>query len=769
MRRALCILIMLCGLTIPCLASGQTAHRDTLQGKSLEELHLMRNEIFARHGKPFKDNELNTYFAAQKWYNRDPKYDDSRLSTTEAARARAINARERELLKQNYLVGGGKRRINFSNVINKWQFGAFSAGDIGKLCANGFVIVPAKHEQFFHLYEDNEYKNVPSFVTIDAVLQLYHMFFDFTLRNLETEKLLPALKTLTEEMLKISREAYRDATAEGTKQAALRNLAYFTVSERFLTGDSSKIESSVSRVVTTEIDKCENAEARENSLIFNPDADPTIEHDLDYTQFIPRGHYARGEELQRYFKAMMWFGLNYFLTGQGSDLIQSLAITQQLYDNRVGGKRLIDLWGEIYEPTSFYVGLSDDLTPTDYKQLMDQVFGEKPRPEDLINEPKLTEFRRLAGDLWAKKCRIRPQLVRIPSDAQFRFMGQRYIPDSEILQRLSTWPERPIPKGLDVLAVLGSRQAKRILLDDYKEGERWAAYPDTLDELIREFGELTPTDWRKNLYHSWVWCLKALAQPSDEFTYPFFMQNEAWELKNLNTSLASWAELRHDAILYGKQSGAEGDGAEWYPDPPKGYVEPNVLFYRRLGELLSFTRQGLESRGLLTERMEEKSKRFMELVSFLEKVSVKELANQPLTNDEYDQIKDIGALLENLTISVMVDEEVEGWYEVISDVDRNVAVVADVHTSQDTVLEEGVGPAFEIYTIVEIDGYLRLTRGAVFSYYEFIHPASDRLTDEKWQLMLEKNEQPALPGWTRKYLSDQAAHEVPSPWDIFHR
>jgi hypothetical protein len=504
-------------------------------------------------------------------------------------------------------------------------------------------------------------------------------------------------------------------------------------------------------------------------LIFNPDADLTIQHDLDYTQFIPRGHYTRSEELQRYFKAMMWFGLNYFRLDQDTDLIQSLAITRQLYDDRVGERRLIDLWDEIYEPTSFYVGLSDDLTPTDYKHLMDQVFGEKPRPEDFTNEPKLTEFRRLAGDLWAKKCKIRPQLIGIPSNAQFRFMGQRYIPDSEILQRLSKWPERPIPKGLDVLAVLGSQQAKRILLDDYKEKERWAAYPDTLDELIREFGELTPTDWRKNLYHSWVWCLKALAQPSDEFPYPFFMQNEAWELKNLNTSLASWAELRHDAILYGKQSGAEGDGAEWYPDPPKGYVEPNVLFYRRLGELLSFTRQGLESRGLLTERMEEKFKRFMELVSFLEKVSVKEVANQPLTDDEYDQIKDIGALLENLTISVMVDEEVEGWYEVISDVDRNVAVVADVHTSQDMVLEEGVGPAFEIYTIVEIDGYLRLTRGAVFSYYEFIHPASDRLTDEKWQLMLEKNEQPPLPGWTRKYLSNQAVHEIPNPWDIFHR
>ena len=42
---------------------------------------------------------------------------------------------------------------------------------------------------------------------------------------------------------------------------------------------------------------------------------------------------------------------------------------------------------------------------------------------------------------------------------QFRFMGQRFMPDSYIIQKLVYWPEKPWPKGLDVMAVLGSRQA----------------------------------------------------------------------------------------------------------------------------------------------------------------------------------------------------------------------------------------------------------------------------------------------------------------------
>ncbi len=42
--------------------------------------------------------------------------------------------------------------------------------------------------------------------------------------------------------------------------------------------------------------------------------------------------------------------------------------------------------------------------------------------------------------------------------------------------------------------------------------------------------------------------------------YPPFMQTQAWTRKDLQTSLGSWTELKHDTILYAKQVMAEMGG-----------------------------------------------------------------------------------------------------------------------------------------------------------------------------------------------------------------
>jgi len=51
----------------------------------------MRNEIFACHGRAFKDAELRKYFNNQSWYSADPNYSDSRLTSTEKRNADFIN------------------------------------------------------------------------------------------------------------------------------------------------------------------------------------------------------------------------------------------------------------------------------------------------------------------------------------------------------------------------------------------------------------------------------------------------------------------------------------------------------------------------------------------------------------------------------------------------------------------------------------------------------------------------------------------------------
>ena len=52
--------------------SGQAITDQDLEDKSALELDIMRNEVFARYGRRFKDPELQSYFNRQPWYK--PRY-----------------------------------------------------------------------------------------------------------------------------------------------------------------------------------------------------------------------------------------------------------------------------------------------------------------------------------------------------------------------------------------------------------------------------------------------------------------------------------------------------------------------------------------------------------------------------------------------------------------------------------------------------------------------------------------------------------------------
>jgi hypothetical protein len=77
-------------------------------------------------------------------------------------------------------------------------------------------------------------------------------------------------------------------------------------------------------------------------------------------------------------------------------------------------------------------------------------------------------------------------------------------------------------------------------------------------------------------------------------------------------------------------------------------------------------------------------------------------------------------------------------------------IIADVHTDLSTgrVLEEGVGPVQWMLAVNRnTDGQLTVSVGPVFSYYEFIHDLSDRLTNEKWREMLKQTPRVPEPAW----------------------
>jgi len=652
---------------------------------------------------------------------------------------------------------------DLSNVANRKQFGKLTKRQKELLAKQGFFVSPGAEKQFYFLYEKNDYLVLPSFVSADSALHLYHIFYDYSLRGIEGERLIPLAERLTKHMLARSVATYRGLPEGNVKSAALRNVAYFGVAARAL-GTKAKLPAAAREMVDKEWKTIQVHRGREKSAVFP--------YQFDFSQFVPRGHYTRSEKLKRYFRAMMWYGLVPFALEWPEakqppviayeQIRQSLLITRTLYDTKLGGKPAIEAWERIYEPTAFYVELADDLTPAEWRQAALQVWGHLPGPAELDDKAKLTAFHDVAMKVRQPRIATFPgktseleRIADIPTGPQFRFMGQRTVPDSYMLQQL-VWSnvgtienQRRMPLGLDVCAALGSDRAYQ-LLKDMRQPE-YLHYTEQMDKLRAEFAAKTDSDWRSNLYWGWLWTLRGVMAPAGE-GYPSFMRTAAWLDKELFTSLASWAELRHDTILYAKQSvTAEcGDGDEGKQPPvPKGYVEPVPEVYHRLLWLTRATRAGLKARELLPREMDDTFGQMEDLLAFLERISLKELANQPLKPAEYEQIRVIGAELEGLTNAI--NTAIGGKQgELISEADEDMAVIADVHSDlyREECLEEGVGHAYEIYVVVPIQGKLYLTRGPVFSYYEFKHPIADRLTDEAWQKLLGGKKPPKVPSWT---------------------
>ncbi len=63
---------------------------EDLDGRTLRELDLLRNTIYARAGNPFRKKWLRDYFASQPWYQPLEKMDEKRLSELDRKNARSI-------------------------------------------------------------------------------------------------------------------------------------------------------------------------------------------------------------------------------------------------------------------------------------------------------------------------------------------------------------------------------------------------------------------------------------------------------------------------------------------------------------------------------------------------------------------------------------------------------------------------------------------------------------------------------------------------------
>lgn len=655
-----------------------------------------------------------------------------------------------------YSVAGDLSNIsNIKDYIN--DYFTFNDEQTKALIENKFFVDGSRtYEQPFEAYEGNEYGYLPNFVTADSLLHLFHVSYDGLLRELEVEKFLPRLIEVSDVMAAKSLEDYNDATDPAVKELAKRNTAYFLLALRLFGGEYKEaLPQEVMDLVDKEYNNIEAMDKADSNLVAK---------EVDYSQFKPRGHYTRSEELKKYFRGVMLFSQEamIFYDDMGNPIDESIIQGLMMAKNLINDEESFGKWEAVNDSVNFLVENSEDVDPYLMGQVYFSHFDKDTDVDEFGNEKNLKKVHKTLDKLPKPK-------IQYYEDTSFRFMPQRAVLDNVWAQNLldaNRPSKRPVYSGLDIAALLGNKTAEEMVLSD-EQNKKW----DEFEKKYKEAKDMAKVlddekEGRKNVYRSWLWMLKSYEEEIPG-SVPEFMKSKAWAFKDINSLLGSWAQLKHDTILYGKQAGAEmGGGGEEEHEMPQSYVEPRVNLYDRMIWAMNYMKENLKARELLTEANEKNMNNFIDMVDFLRKVSVAELKNEIVDAKDQERLLYIGGEMENIFIK-FVDENVEFFNEIEEQVDRNMSTVADLMvTVENTVgiepskyLEVGSGMAQEIYVAYPIDGKIVIGTGPVYAYYEFL--SDKRLTDEDFKNKLyesyyseEVENKLEQPKWTKEYRED---------------
>lgn len=637
---------------------------------------------------------------------------------------------------------------------------------------HGFAIVD--HEQrysFGSMYYAIYARDLPVLVTTDSVLHAMHRSFDDLLSTVEARAMAPTIGAV----LSSAHEAL-----SGDDEAAKDVDLYLTVARNLLAGAGAPVEHEgtygdqwdgtllvESRLGNNEAVLALLEKVQAGGLEV-PGGGSTVLYGaprmVDYSQFRPRGHYTDSAQLSRYFRALMWLGrvdcgFQLKAARQAAAAARLSALVAQ-----TGGDADLAEMGTLID---WLIGESDAFGVPDMLDALDAAGLE---PAELP-----AAYDQLAPHLGGEQ-RIRSQVVlsntgdaaEVQPPAVYQLFGQRFIIDSFVLSKVvfdsivfkGQKVERMMPSGLDVAAALGNPEAGRLLSEELE------AYPyaKNLWAAGRWVDALPEATWSQSVYNTW---LDALRHMDDDVTgvenMPQAMQTEAWQRKQLQAQLASWAELRHDTILYAQQSYTAYPTCEY----PAGFVEPYPAVYASVGRFAEATAAALgavrfpsapdpDAVAQLLEDQQRFLGRMAEITGTLEKLAEKELAGQRFTPAESAFLKK--------TIDARGagsgPPRYDGWYPELfysggTSASEWAPEVADVHTdpASGRVLQVATGDADFLVMAVDNEGDRRLYVGPVYSYYEFHWPVIDRLTDLAWQEILRSDRVPARPSWMQPLLS----------------
>jgi hypothetical protein len=442
----------------------------------------------------------------------------------------------------------------------------------------------------------------------------------------------------------------------------------------------------------------------------------------------------------------------------------------------------IELWQELDGIIRFLVGESDNVTLSHLQMLADEIGLSQ--ASELLEAGRWQAFQAvLAAKSYAIQ-RINSQILlsdpmnpeQIAPPSAFLLLGQRFVIDSYVMgnvvfdrilhQGQKVW--RGLPSSLDALFALGN-DAAAILLEDELSRYHYASNLAALRYLIDSYEE---NFWSSALYNVWLQAIRRLNPARDLAQLPAFMQTGAFWQQKMNTQLAAWSQLRHDNLLYAKQSYTSGAVCSF----PYSFVEPFPEFYRTLHAFAQAAQSNFNAVNFANAEKKDRILKYFSnmagVMDTLATIAGKQLSRTSLNSAEIIFLQSMLYDRGGNCVPVPTGWYANLFYQFDEDCMTRDLVVADVHTQPTDaagnmvghVLHVGTGPIDLAIIIAEChDGRPMAYIGPVMSYYEHVTMNFQRLTDEEWQ---ELYQQPPSfrPAWANVYLADvQGRRRGPGP------
>lgn len=655
-------------------------------------------------------------------------------------------------------------RTDLSEVVNRENFPELDELDEYMLSSNLFTIKKSAtvFEQPFDLYIRNYYEGVPNFISCDSIIHVYHLMYDYILMNLEKERLIGELKEFTSSAFEKSMIVYNGITRPEIKEAALKNIAYFGIAMKLMGMDlPGGIPLEANRIIDNDVKRVKVRWGDGSSEIFP--------YYIDYTKYVARGRYSRVQDYNNYFLTMMWYGNTPLMfetydgkSGNYSRMDEQIAMAVIMSSSILGDDKLRALWEDIYDVTSQFSGRTEDVNLYDMSDIIKVMYGNKIDLDTIWDNDMLQKVFELSKQRYNMHSgetisgRINLLDTNNKSQTQFRLMGQIYdiredIYNNLIFPDVSHINEIHTANGLDIPCAFGSDDALSLLREQMEGDEmdvQSTLYMQRLRGVLSGAGGDNPGEYSFN--NSAYWVLKSLIKPSLSGC-PSFMGSDSWTVKKLLTFSGAISDVTHPTFLEAKQGDIETEenkvGCETCIP---GYVEPETDFYARLEYTAGCIKSFLSSKNFKNADIYSVLDSFKGSVSLLKNISIKELANESFSDEERRRLQYFGEDLQSLSLKMVESKNGQKDWSLIPSVDRNMASVSDAYINGSNVLQTAVGNPDYIYVVVPYNNELYLTRGEVYSYYEFEKTLSQKLDDREWQNMLKDGKEIDQQIWIKK-------------------